>query len=130
MIPKGTNLNVYFNKFVSGEGVGADLPLGGLTANSTTGDDDFNPKTGELKLRSTTYNKLIALGNEYCDGELVKGGAFGYFTAEPFSGGYMGETKFPLSIVDSDVDYEEGDETVGKGVFDLGFRWNHHIYCK
>lgn len=131
MLPKGTNLNVYFNKFVSGEGVGSDLPLGGLIAQSSSiENEDFTRVTGELKLRAETYNKVIALGNEFCDGELVKGGAFGYFTAEPFAGGYAGETKFPLSIVDSDVDYEEDDETVGKGVFDQGFRWNHHIYCK
>lgn len=132
-LPKGTNLNVYFNKFVSGEGVGSDLPLGGLIAQSTTSaDEDFSPSTGEIKLRATSYNKLIAIGNEFCDGELSFGGAFGYFVTEPFSGGFVieGDPIFPLSIVDSDIDYEEEDETVGKGVFDQGFRWNHHIYCK
>lgn len=130
MIPKGTDLNVYFNKFVSGEGIGESLPEGGLITEGTAEEVDFIPQTGEVKLRATSYNKLIAIGNAFCDGELVKGGAFGYFPPEPFAGGYAPEEKFPLSIVDSDVDFESEDETVGKSAYDQGFKWNHHIYCK
>lgn len=141
-LPKGTDLNVYFNKFVSSEGVGDDQPGGGLTIKdvaSTGATEDFNPYTGEPKYRTATYDKLKALGDAYCDGKNVQvGGAFGNFPPEPFSGTYNTsssssgslESSFPLSIVDSVLDFQASDPNLGKQPFDLGFRWNHHLYCK
>lgn len=142
VLPSGTDLNVYFNKFVSNEGVGANQPGGeGLVVND---DDetkvDFNAYTGEPKLRDSTFDKLRLLGEAYCDKKSVTyGGAFGLFPPEPFAGSYNTppdglqgslESTFPLSIVDSIVDFEKDDPTRGKFPFDNGYRWNHHVYCK
>jgi hypothetical protein len=138
-MPRGTDLNVYFNKFVSSEGVGDDQPGGGLTIKGTDAEIDFNPYTGEPKYRGATYDKLVALGGSYCDGgKVATGGAFGAFPPEPFSGSYSVvagttgnlEDSFPLSIVDSVLDFQTSDPNVGKVPFDSGFKWNHHYYCK
>jgi hypothetical protein len=138
-LPKGTDLNVYFNKLVSNEGVGETQPGGGLTITGTDEEIDFNPYTGEPKYRGSTYDKLVALGNSYCDGgTVVTGGAFGEFPPEPFSGSYTvqaGATgniadSFPASIVDSVIDFKQSDPNLGKVPFDSGFKWNHHYYCK
>lgn len=138
-LPVGTDLNVYFNKFVSGEGIGADLPDGGLVVSGTDAEIDFNKYTGEPKLKGTTYNKLAALGGLFCvNAKIGTGGAFGAFPPEPFSGSYSVqsgatgtlEDSFPLSIVDSVLDFQNSDPDVGKQPFDNGFKWNHHVYCK
>lgn len=141
-LPPGTDLNVYFNKFVSSEGVGTDLPNGpakGLTVKGTEEEVDFNEYTGEPKYRRSTYDRLEALGVAYCSsGKFVTGGAFGKFPPEPFSGSYTVqagatgnlEDSFPLSIVDSVLDFESSDPNVGKIPFDSGYKWNHHYYCK
>ena len=133
-----SDLNVYFNKFVSSEGVGENEPGGGLTIKGTDEEVDFNPYTGEPKYRESTYDKLQALGYNYCDGgTIVAGGAFGKFPSEPSSGSYSSpsgssgnlEDSFTISIVDSVFD-EATDANIGKSAFDKGFRWNHHFYCK
>jgi hypothetical protein len=141
-LPSGTDLNVYFNKFVSSEGVGTDLPNGpakGLVVKGTSEEVDFNDYTGEPKYRRATYDRLETLGVSYCStGKFVLGGAFGKFPPEPFSGSYTVqsgtsgnlEDSFPISIVDSVLDFEASDPTVGKVPFDSGYRWNHHYYCK
>lgn len=141
-LPSGTDLNVYFNKFVSSEGVGADLPNGpatGLVVKGTSAEVDFNDYTGEPKYRRSTYEKLEALATSYCSSaKWVTGGAFGKFPPEPFSGSYTVqsgatgnlEDSFPMSIVDSVIDFEAADQSVGKIPFDSGFKWNHHYYCK
>ena len=145
-LPIGTDLNVYFNKFVSSEGVGANQPGGGLViktsdpvADPQDTEVDFNAFTGEPKFRGTTYDKLVALGAAYCaNGKVATGGAFGAFPPEPFSGSYTVqagatgnlEASFPLSIVDSVLDFQGSDANVGKIPFDSGFKWNHHYYCK
>lgn len=138
-LPSGTDLNVYFNKFVSNDGVGEDQPGGGLIVNSETNTEsevDFNAFTGEPKMRSSTFQKLEALGAAHCQSGIVQnGGSFGQFPPEPYSGSYSnvsGQTPrpFPLSIVDSIVDYVQDDPNVGKFPFDSGFRWDHHYYCK
>lgn len=138
-MPKGTDLNVYFNKFVSSEGVGETQPGGGLVISGSDDEIDFNSYTGEPKYRGSTYDKLVALGGSYCDGgNVVTGGAFGAFPPEPFSGSYSVqagtsgniEDSFPMSIVDSVLDFQNTDANVGKVPFDSGFKWNHHYYCK
>lgn len=132
-LPAGVDLNVYFNKFVSSEGVGVDEPSGGLNVLPTDDtDSDFNDFTGEPKLRTSTYQKLEALGRKYCTSGIVgNGGSFGFFAPEPYSG-YITvngqEIVNPLSIVDS-INDQDG-ELAGKFPFDGGFRWDHHIYCK
>lgn len=138
-LPRGADLNVYFNKFVSSEGVGEDQPSGGLIVKGTDAEVDFNAYTGEPKFRGATYDKLVALGNSYCSsGLVITGGAFGAFPPEPFSGSYTLQAEstgnledyFPVSIVDSVLDFQTSDPTVGKVPFDAGNKWNHHYYCK
>ena len=134
-LPVGTDLNVYFNKFVSNEGVGDTQPGGGLTITADTEDEiDFHEYTGEPKMRASTFLKLEELGKAYCQSGVVgSGGAFGQFPPEPYSG-YTTATgvtiEFPLSIVDSIIDSETGSTNAGKFPFDNGFRWDHHYYCK
>lgn len=151
-LPLGTDLNVYFNKFVSNEGVGSDQPGGGLIASygrDTDGDGindishdqavsniDFNDYTGEPKHRDATYQKLYALGVAYCsNGKVGTGGMFGAFPPEPFTGSYTSVTNgdsysYPMSIADSIIDNDGTNADLGKSMFDQGFRWNHHYYCK
>ncbi len=151
-LPTGTNLNVYFNKFVSSEGVGVDQPGGeGLITDADPGEEekiDFIAHTGEPKLRESTNDKIQLLGEAYCHNPLLSppgavtlGGAFGNFPPEPFAGTYNTppdgipnsgtlESTFPLSIVDSIVDFETAKPERGKFPFDNGLRWNHHYYCK
>jgi hypothetical protein len=151
-LPPGTDINVYFNKFVSSEGVGSSQPGGGLVAKYTLDTDsdgvddisateaekniDFNPFTGEPKHRDSTFQKLYYLGVAYCSsGKVQTGAAFGAFPEEPFSGSYSSGTStstitFITSIVDSILDYDTNNTTVGKIMFDQGYRWNHHYYCQ
>jgi hypothetical protein len=140
-LPVGTDLNVYFNKFVSGEGIGDTQPGGGLLLSSadssvTEALSDFNEYTGEPKMRDSTFQKLLELGKAYCVNLKVgNGGSFGQFPPEPYSGYVVptGTTTFsyPISIVDSIIDSEvTGDNAAGKFIFDNGFRWDHHYYCK
>ena len=139
-----TNLNVYFNRFISSEGVGEDEPGGGFI------DDDFIPETGEVKLRNSSYDKLLALGQRYCErGSLSagqgdnsdpirRGAAFGYFEAEPngivpyeyYRPGVNPIDNRYFSIVDSRKDQENlGDNPAGRFQYVNGFSWNHHYYC-
>jgi hypothetical protein len=139
--PRGTDLNVFFNRFVSSEGVGDDQPGGGFV------DDDFVPETGEPKLRSSTYDKIVALGNLHCadtgDGNPTKvrqGAAFGNFFAEPNPGFYIQngdiENSRFFSIVDSPNDFEPSPNTSlpnnqrGAFRYNEGYKWNHHYYCR
>lgn len=130
-LPSGTDLNVYFNKFVSNEGVGETLPLGGLITTATTeADIDFNQNTGEPKNRASTLQKILELGKIYCQGAVVRnGGAFANFESEPYSGynSYVqaDDLVHPVSIIDS-----LNDKTYDQYSFDSGYRWNHHYYCK
>lgn len=78
-LPSGTDLNVYFNKFVSNDGVGTDQPGGGLvvTSEASTAAEkeeeiDFNAFTGEPKMRAATFQKLEALGAAYCQSGVVQ----------------------------------------------------------
>lgn len=133
-LPTGTDLNVYFNKFVSSEGIGDTEPGGGLVIEGTADEIDFNAYTGEPKMRTSTFLKLEELGKAYCVNSVVgNGGSFGQFPPEPYSGYSTtnGSTlTFPLSIVDSIIDAESGNTNVGKFPFDNGYRWDHHYYCK
>lgn len=131
MLPSGTDLNVYFNRFVSNEGTNTELPSGGLLTS------EYNDQTGEPLINATVNNKLAAIGNSLCDStESVKtrrGGAFGNFSPEPLSG--TNGTNTVYGIVDSTTDsanLSSGGETtnVGRKAFDDGYRWNHHTYCK
>lgn len=127
-LPRGANLNVYFNKFISSEGIGDDKPGGGLT------EDDFVPETGEPKLSLAVNNKLIALGQAYCEsGSTRKGASFGYFNGEPNSGIFVQtnqseEDSKRFSILDTTNDLDS-DNTTGFSFFQQGFRWDHQFYC-
>jgi hypothetical protein len=126
-LPKGANLNVYFNRFISGDGVGDTQPGGGLI------DDDFVPETGEPKMRQSTYDKISALGGEYCENGTTRSGAtFGEYNAEPNNNSYtqvgsLEDSKF-YSILDSSKDEDSNTES-GMQKFVEGYRWDHHVYC-
>lgn len=127
-LPSGTNLNVYFNKFISSEGIGEELPGGGLS------EADFIPETGEPKLSIAVNNKLIALGTAFCANQSTrKGASFGYFFGEPNNGAYIQtnqsvEDSKRFSIIDSTND-QDPDNDSGFAQFQQGFRWDHHFYC-
>ena len=125
-LPPGTNLNVYFNKFVSGEG------LNDNASNVTLEIDDFDPRTGEPLPNTEIIQKLNALGETFCDsGAVRRGGAFGPFQAEPLgSRGQQNGGGEIFSILDSTTDIGNiQNREVGLNVYNLGFRWNHHVYC-
>lgn len=129
-LPSKANLNVYFNKFISSEGMGEDLPSGGLT------DEDFIPETGEPKITTTVVNKIKAIGELYCEsGAIRSGGSFGYYSPQPNSGVFASrETATPeenrrYSIID-DIADNDNDNFSGFSDFAKGYRWDHHIYCE
>jgi hypothetical protein len=126
-LPDGANLNVYFNRFVSSEGISKDDPGGGLL------DADFVVETGEPKNEGEVQTKLTLLGEAFCNnGKVRRGGAMGDFYGEPNTGFYRQEGSQEESriygIVDSLNDYNEVTGT-GSNYFRAGYRWNHHIYC-
>jgi hypothetical protein len=124
-LPSGVSLNVYFNKFVSSEGIGSELPGGGLS------ESDFNSVTGEIKTNQTTLQKLTTMGKTYCEsGKVRRGGIFGRFPGQPGTT----DSGTVYSIVDSTSDIGESSSAgetveVGYDVFRAGIRWNHHVYC-
>jgi len=128
-LPAGTDLMVYFNRFVSNEGVGTDKPGGGLV------EADFEDQTGEPKvLNASVIQKISAMGNAFCVNNSVRqGGAFGQFAPEPV--GPFTRSAIPIyNIVDSFGDFatnSNATKTVDVGYFAFmnGFRWNHHLYC-
>jgi len=127
-LPSGTDLMVYFNRFVSNEGFGTAQPGGGLA------DADFNDQTGEPLLNSTVNQKITDLGVAYCaSGRVRQGGAFGAFEPEP-QGSDTNLSSRIYNIVDSSNDagvVSNAGRTipVGYASFTDGFRWNHHLYC-
>lgn len=129
-LPDGADLHVYFNKFVSGEGIGEDLPGGGLL------EEDFIPETGEPKISDSVLNKIRTLGTNFCaSGEVRGGAAFGFFFPEPNNGSYQHrEAQSDIndarkySIIDSTRDFDP-ESLSGTSPFLAGFRWDHHLYC-
>jgi hypothetical protein len=119
---------VYFNRFVSNEGIGTTQPGGGLL------DADFDLKTGEQRIDTTVTQKIALLGRAYCESKKVRiGGAFGEFPLEP-EGNDTNQNEKIYNIVDSSKDEGSlsatgGDVPVGYTAFMQGFRWNHHLYC-
>lgn len=127
-LPAGTDLMVYFNRYVSNEGVGSDKPAGGLL------ETDFDAITGEPKLSSVVNQKISAMGTSFCaSGKVRQGGAFGEFVVEP-QGNDTNLSDKIYGIVDSSKDEAQlsnagGTVQVGYSAFMAGFRWNHHLYC-
>lgn len=127
MLPSGVDLHVYFNRFVSSEGVGSEEPGGGLI------DDDFIPETGEPKYREATLTKIAELGFAYCASENVRfGSTTNFFYAEPFAGFYeqdggLEESRIH-SFVDSTFDTNQNSDD-GYTRFQEGLKWTHHLYC-
>ncbi|MCM2348451.1 MAG: hypothetical protein NDI69_00430 [Bacteriovoracaceae bacterium] len=127
-LPAGTDLMIYFNRFVSNEGVGADKPGGGLL------EADFDASTGEPIISAAVNDKIRELGASYCaSGKVRQGAAFGNFVIEP-QGSETNLTNKIYNIVDSPRDYAQNSNAgttvaVGYNAFIEGFRWNHHLYC-
>jgi hypothetical protein len=127
-LPAGTNLMVYFNRFVSNEGMDPEGPGGGLV------ETDFDSRTGEPIISEAVVSKIRELGSEYCvGGKTRQGGAFGSFEPEP-QGPFTQLTNRTYNIVDSANDEGQNSgagtqEQSGYSAFMEGFRWNHHLYC-
>lgn len=129
-LPMGTDLNVYFNKFVSSEGVKP-----GDIANLN--EDDFNTRTGEPNSTSEVLAKLREIGEVHCEfGKVRTGGAFGNFRSTPIGsltiGNQTGTQEANIfSLIDEQSDDNPDDDQVstGNSSFSIGFRWNHHVYC-
>lgn len=128
VIPTGADMNVYFNRFVSNEGMGT--PGFPSSVFVTT---DFDSQTGELLPTSSVSAKLSVIGTDLCEkGKTRRGGAFGAFAPEPSS--VANGTSTVYGIVDSPSDtgsmtVSGGTVEVGYNAFMQGFRWNHHLYC-
>lgn len=132
-LPPRTNVSLYFNRYISGEGIGKELANNDLELNT----GDFNPHTGEPLLTTTVTKKLERLARAYCStGEWRKGAAFGNFIGQPNSSAKNENRTY--SIVDDYYDQEilknqdissKGKATMGFRAFSRGYRWNHHIYC-
>ncbi len=131
-LPNFSDLNIYFNRFISDDGVGDNQPGGGLK------EEDFISETGEPNLSKEVAEKIRALGMAYCSsGNVRLGAAFGNFYAQPNNGYFAGvanpEDNTIYSIVDSTQDYQgdPSDTLLGAGTlrFLQGFKWNHHFYC-
>ncbi len=127
-LPPATDLMVYFNRFISNEGVGSDKPGGGLV------ETDFDAQTGEPLTIAAVNDKIRALGIAHCaSGKVRQGGVFGRFEPEPVSS----ETNLTArlyTIVDSSRDIGQNSNAgttteTGYNAFMNGFRWNHHLYC-
>lgn len=129
-LPSGTDLNVYFNRFVSNEGykeVGND---------SDANDNflvvsDYDGETGEPLQNTNVLIKLKNLGEQFCEtNAVVRGGAFGRFPAEINGrGAATGDDVF--NITDSNFDQAQTTQGEDRGFlpFSTGLRWNHHFYC-
>ncbi|MCT4641272.1 MAG: hypothetical protein N4A33_03175 [Bacteriovoracaceae bacterium] len=125
MLPSGTNLNVYFNKFVSGEGMDPDIGSAYFTP------DDFDPHTGYPKLQTSTYQKIALLGEDFCENaQVVRGGAFGNYEPQPSSALTTGQTVYSIVDSSSDIGNNNGTDQQGAAIFSQGYRWNHHYYCE
>jgi len=130
-LPPGTNLNIFFNKFVSGEGM-SDY----IEENTRLTDADFVPETGEPKLNEDVEQKLVNLGALFCSTGAVRAGATdGYFYAEPNNERFYHQTQVDeeqtkyRSLIDTNLDFDSDNDT-GAFRFNEGFRWSHHIYCQ
>ena len=128
-LPSATDLDVYFNRFVSGEGAyDSDNPgAGGLE------DSDFDPRTGEPLQTIAVRQKIGALGIEHCQsGAVTNGASLGSFRGEPLGAGGTNLGNPIYSFVDSFFDNGVGlaGQQAGLGQFNAGFRWTHHIYCQ
>ncbi len=143
MLPPGTDLNVYFNPYVSSEALrssnGFVLPKVVSGVVSYDGNKSFDEVTGE-----PTYDAretLMVLGQKYCENGTRAGGAFGYYPGEPLAVSIFEPSVTPdpdikalarWSILDSYTDNEvdeDGNPIRGVWAFEKGFRWNNHIYC-
>lgn len=131
-LPTKTDVSLYFNRFISGEGSGEELEDTGIALTS----DDFDPHTGEPLLTEAVFGKLQALAVNFCDsGDWRFGGAFGSFIGQPSGVPQLNNQIF--SIVDSGADSDPDGATAKNGTtgagfaaYTSGYRWNHHIYCK
>ena len=129
-LPPGTDLMVYFNRYISNEGVGTDKPGGGLL------ESDFDQLTGEPLLTTAINSKLNDLGVAYCSSKKVRqGAAFGGFEPQP-AGSDTTLSDRIYGIVDSTNDVGQvsnAGATIATGYTqfgpEFGFRWNHHLYC-
>ena len=123
-LPVGTDLFVYFNKFVSSEGLKETENTSNLTS------EDFDVRTGEPLKNSDVIAKITDLGQKHCQFSKVRvGGAFGDFENSISQVGSQDERVFGIVDETNDDNPDELPSPSGFIDFSNGFRWNHHIYC-
>lgn len=125
-LPVATDLHVYFNKFVSSEGLTDELGTTPLVL------DDFNAVTGEPEQSQDVFDKLTAIGQRFCASNAVRrGSVVGNFPGQPT--GTRNDVNAGAtvnSIADSSSDNGSSNSTLqGATLYGLGFKWNHHLYC-
>ncbi|MBF0362499.1 MAG: hypothetical protein HQK49_15885 [Oligoflexia bacterium] len=148
-LPRKTDLHVYFNRFVSGEGSYEEIDKSIRLI-----DSDFDPMTGYPRMSDDVTKKIVALGKLYCDDKQVFiGAAFGTFGYRPIPAFAWAvdngqELVLPYGIVyqvsDADAQNNQGAQQgqgqqtsnpdfvggiTGHTRFTDGRRWNNHIYC-
>lgn len=128
-LPPKINLNVYFNRFVSGESSSPYIEEPLIAS-------DFDEETGFPKQNADVYRKLQAIATTFCGNtqSYTRGGAFGEFVSQPRGNlGYSDSSWDALrqySIIDSQSDEGTNNNmNVGYDVFQNGIKWNNHIYC-
>ena len=137
-LPEGTDLHVYFNRFVSSEGISEDLPTEYRLL-----DTDFIPETGEPKMTEKVERKIFLLGLRFCNNHtVINGSSLGDYVAEdsPRNNAQVATMPFTIygsadeshqkyySVLDSSRDYNQ-DTDKGYRKFIQGYRWSHHYYC-
>ena len=138
-LPSGTNLNVYFNKFVSSEGDVQELDNGVLDEELALIDTEFDAN-GSPKQDSSVRAKLQDIGAKFCQNRsnpTRSGVAFDYYIPQPNNSNNFVETSDFTSFY-SILDSSDDIATQGVGNYSgnnyflftqEGYKWNHHIYC-
>ncbi len=116
-MPDFTDLTVYLNRYVSSEGRG--LP-----------DSAYDPRTGYIK-DAAQVSLLAAQKSLCCSGKTMTGVAISKLSIPLLGGQYLpGDIATTKRFTYRTDDVDNNAETGNVGaIFDLGVRWNSHVYC-
>lgn len=138
-LPTGTNLMVYFNKYVSSESAIEEYDTGALDEDLALLDSEFEPN-GFPKQDASVRGKLEEIGRKFCESQGTREGvAFANYIPEPNRNGTFqqdpGEAfREFYSIIDSPNDIASVNGSFDGSYYNAfttqNFKWNHHIYCQ